>query len=100
VAFAVEIVPSALEELKAIKAFYQRQIAEAIDEQLLHQPTAPTRNRKLLTVSEASFTFEPPLWELRIGDFRVFYDVEHDKQTVYVRAVREKPPHATSEEIL
>jgi mRNA-degrading endonuclease RelE of RelBE toxin-antitoxin system len=51
-------------------------------------------------VSQASFVFEPPLWELRIGDFRVFYDVDNERQRVYVRAIREKPPHATSEEIL
>jgi mRNA-degrading endonuclease RelE of RelBE toxin-antitoxin system len=100
VAFDVQIMPSALAELKGIRAFDRRNIADAIDEQLLHQPAAPTRNRKVLPVPEASFTFEPPLWELRVGDFRVFYDVDENNQTVYVRAIREKPPHATSEEIL
>jgi mRNA-degrading endonuclease RelE of RelBE toxin-antitoxin system len=100
VGFAVEIVPSALEELKAVRAFDRRRIADAIGEQLSHQPTVATRNRKLLVVSEASFVFEPPLWELRVGDFRVFYDVDDEKSVVYVRAVREKPPHSVSEEIL
>jgi mRNA-degrading endonuclease RelE of RelBE toxin-antitoxin system len=100
VAFAVEIVPSALDELKGMKVFYRRRIADAIDEQLSHQPTVATRNRKVLPVADASFAFEPPLWELRVGDFRVFYDVEEDSQTVYIRAVRDKPPHATSEEVL
>lgn len=59
-----------------------------------------TGNRKILTVTQATFAFEPPLWELRVGDFRVFYDVEETSQTVHVRAVREKPPHATTEEVL
>jgi len=100
VAFAVEIMPSALKELQAIKVFHRREITQAIDEQLCHQATTPTRHRKILEVTEASFAFDPPLWELRIGDFRVFYDVAEQSQTVYVRAVREKPPHATTEEIL
>lgn len=99
-AFAVLIMPSALGELQAIDIFYRRQISHAIDEQLRHQPTTATRNRKVLRITRASFAFEPPLWELRIGDFRVFYDTDEEKQTVYVRAVRDKPPHATTEEVL
>jgi mRNA-degrading endonuclease RelE of RelBE toxin-antitoxin system len=99
-AFTVQIVPSALAELKAVKVFYRRQITQAIDEQLVHQPTVSTKNRKVLEVTQASFAFEPPLWELRVGDFRVFYDVDEVGQTVYVRAVRDKPPHATTEEVL
>jgi hypothetical protein len=63
VAFSVQIMPSALDELKGIKVFDRRKIADAIDEQLLHQATVPTRNRKVLPVSDASFAFEPPLWD-------------------------------------
>jgi len=100
VTFAVEIMPSALKELQEIEAFYRRQIAEAIDQQLPHQPTTPTRNRKPLVVPVASFEFNPPLWELRIGNFRVFYDIDETDHTVHIRAVREKPPHASSEDIL
>ncbi len=99
-AFAVQIMPSALEELKVIRVFYRRQIAQAIDDQLQHQPKSPTRNRKVLQVTQATFAFEPPLWELRIGDFRVFYNVDEHKQTVYVRAIREKPSRATTEEVV
>ena len=99
-AFTVEIMPSALKELQAIKIFYRREIAQAIDEQLHHQATTPTRHRKILQVTDASFAIDPPLWELRIGDFRVFYDVAEQSQTVYVRAIREKPPHAMTEEVL
>ncbi len=42
----------------------------------------------------------PPIWELRVGDWRVFYDVEEKAGKVFVRAVRHKPPHKTTEEIL
>jgi mRNA-degrading endonuclease RelE of RelBE toxin-antitoxin system len=92
--------PSALDELKAIKVFYRRQIALAIDEQLHHQPLVSTRNRKVLENPPASFEYEPPLWELRVGNFRVFYDVDEAGDVVFIRAVREKPPHAETEDVL
>jgi mRNA-degrading endonuclease RelE of RelBE toxin-antitoxin system len=100
VAFTVEIVPSALNELQEIEILYRRRIAQAIDQHLPHQPTTPTRNRKVLQAAEASFEFDPPLWELRVGDFRVFYDIDEPNQIVRIRAVRAKPPHASSEDIL
>lgn len=98
--FEVQIVPSAREELKAIKVFYRRQIANAIDQQLVHEPTNETAHRKQLVNVEPSFEHEPPLWELRVGEFRVFYDVSESDSVVIVRAIREKPPHATTEEVL
>jgi mRNA-degrading endonuclease RelE of RelBE toxin-antitoxin system len=92
--------PSALAELKAIKVFSRRQIARAIEEQLPHQPLVGTRNRKVLDDPPAPFAYEPPLWELRVGHFRVFYDVDEVRQVVFIRAVREKPPHAATEDVL
>jgi mRNA-degrading endonuclease RelE of RelBE toxin-antitoxin system len=41
-----------------------------------------------------------PVWELRVGEYRVFYDVDEVGGQVVVRAVRRKPPHKTTEEIL
>jgi len=43
---------------------------------------------------------EPPIWELRVGRFRVFYDIAEEARVVLVRAVREKPPGKTTKEIL
>jgi hypothetical protein len=65
----------------------------------VHQPTLESRNRKMLAEAAPSFECEPPIWELRVGDFRVFYDDE-SAAAVYVRAIREKPPRATTQEIL
>ncbi|GEM_PF-6470256 len=59
--FAVQIVSSALEELKAIKVFYRRQIADAIEQQLAHEPTIATKHRKLLENAAPPFEHEPPL---------------------------------------
>jgi mRNA-degrading endonuclease RelE of RelBE toxin-antitoxin system len=57
---------------------------DAIEVRLTHEPGKPTRNRKRLE--------DNPLapWELRVGDFRVFYDVEGDHATVVILAVGRK----------
>jgi mRNA-degrading endonuclease RelE of RelBE toxin-antitoxin system len=44
--------------------------------------------------------YVPPIWELRVGEHRVFYDVDEEAMVVIVRAIRHKPPHKTTEEIL
>jgi mRNA-degrading endonuclease RelE of RelBE toxin-antitoxin system len=41
-----------------------------------------------------------PVWELRVGEYRVFYDVNEETAVVMIRAIRHKPPHKTTEEIL
>ena len=41
-----------------------------------------------------------PVWELRVGGYRVFYDVDDTQATIKVRAMRRKAPHKTTEEIL
>ena len=38
--------------------------------------------------------------ELRVGAYRVFYDVDDDENKVYVRAVRKKPPYKRTEDIV
>jgi mRNA-degrading endonuclease RelE of RelBE toxin-antitoxin system len=48
----------------------------------------------------AGFGYVPPLWELRIGEYRIFYDVDRDAATVFVRAIRRKQPGHTTEEII
>jgi len=42
----------------------------------------------------------PPVWELRIGEYRVFYDIDEKAKLVMVRAIRHKPPHKTTEETI
>ena len=99
-AFTIEITDLAYNELRAVKKFYRVQIIEAIDEQLPYEPTLQTKNRKILIGVNPDFEHEPPVWELRIGEYRVFYDVNEESKTVLVRAVRNKPPHATTEQVI
>jgi mRNA-degrading endonuclease RelE of RelBE toxin-antitoxin system len=90
----------AKQELKDLRPYDQRIIIDAIKEQLTHLPTAVTRHRKPLEGVDPPFEHDPPVWELRVGEFRVFYDVHELKQEVHIRAVRRKLPHQTTEEIL
>ena len=87
-------------DLKRLAAYYRRKVIQAIETQLPHDPTRPTRNRKLLVNLIPPWAAEPPVWELRVGDYRVFYDVSEDEGVVYVRAVRRKPPGTATEDIL
>jgi mRNA-degrading endonuclease RelE of RelBE toxin-antitoxin system len=51
---------------------------------LSHQPDQVTNHRKPLEENELA------PWELRVGDFRVFYDVNIDDQVVEIVAVGQK----------
>src|SRR5262249_9091645 len=56
-------------------------VFDRVDEQLIHEPTRETRNRKEMLPNDIAS------WELRIGDMRVYYNVLEDSQTVLVAAV-------------
>jgi mRNA-degrading endonuclease RelE of RelBE toxin-antitoxin system len=90
----------AIRELKSIRAFDQRRILASIREQLADQPSVPTRRRKCLMDLTPSFEHELPVWELRVGAFRVFYDVAVEENRVHVRAVRHKHTEQPTEDIL
>jgi mRNA-degrading endonuclease RelE of RelBE toxin-antitoxin system len=98
-AFEIDVHELAMEELAGLRPFDQRRIIAAIEEQLRQQPTVATRRRKCLVGLVPGFEHVLPVWELRVGDFRVFYDVDVDSQRVHVRAVRKKEPPRTTREI-
>jgi mRNA-degrading endonuclease RelE of RelBE toxin-antitoxin system len=45
------------------------------------------------------FDHVSPVWELRVGDYRVFYDINEAIMRVFIRAVRFKGPEQTTAEI-
>ena len=65
--------------------------------ELTHEPAAPSRQRKCLVDLTPSFEHEPPIWELRVGNVRVFYDVNETDRRVHVRAVRRKDTQTTED---
>ena len=79
--YDIEFAPAALEDLKSLRKFEQQQVLDGIENQLRHQPTVETRNRKRLRPNEIAE------WELRIGRFRVFYNVDERKLAVMIEAI-------------
>jgi mRNA-degrading endonuclease RelE of RelBE toxin-antitoxin system len=81
-AFTIVYSPEAVDHLAALPKAEQVRVIDQVEVQLAHQPTLPTRNRKVLRPN--------PLapWQLRLGDIRVFYDVEQQPTPVVnVKAV-------------
>jgi mRNA-degrading endonuclease RelE of RelBE toxin-antitoxin system len=98
--FTIEYSEMAANHLAELRAFDRKQVLDQIDAQLTHQPTSETRNKKKLVGLSPPWKHLEPVWELRFGEFRVFYDVDEEESGVVVRAVRRKLPHKTTEEIL
>ena len=98
--YKIKLSESVEKDLKRIKAYDRNIILDAVEEQLSHIPNIETKNRKILVSLIPPFEAVPPIWELRVGEYRVFYDVDEEEQKIYVRAIRKKPPHKTTKEIL
>jgi mRNA-degrading endonuclease RelE of RelBE toxin-antitoxin system len=80
--FRIDYNPAAAEHLSSLTARQRATVTETVVDQLSHQPTERTRNRKPLRANPIAS------WELRIGDLRVYYDVaEEPEPVVVVRAV-------------
>jgi len=63
----------------------QTRVLDAVDRQLVHEPTLETRHRKKMRPNPVA------PWELRIGDLRVYYEVEErPRKLVNILAVGEK----------
>jgi len=98
--YRVEVVQDAEDELAKIRVFDRNLILSEIKKQLTREPATPTRRRKRLDSLTPSFEAVPPVWELRVSDWRVFYDVDEADRIVWVRAVRPKPPDKRTEDIV
>lgn len=86
--------------LKDLRAHERKRILDSIDKQLKYAPTVKTKHRKPIIGLIPSWEHVEPIWELSVGEYRVFYDVDEVALVVNIRAIRHKPPHKTTEEIL
>jgi len=84
--FEIEFTPTAANHVRGYRKYEQRIILDAIDSQLQYEPLIETRNRKRLEENELS------IWELRVGKYRVFYDIlfEEEISVVKIKAVGHK----------
>jgi mRNA-degrading endonuclease RelE of RelBE toxin-antitoxin system len=76
--FELEFSPRALENLEQLRKHDQQIVVDAIEVQLRYEPAKPTGKRKKLA--------DNPLapWELRVREFRVFYDVATEQLVIIV----------------
>jgi mRNA-degrading endonuclease RelE of RelBE toxin-antitoxin system len=70
--FAIRLTDSAIEDLDYFRKNERRVIADGIALFLTHEANVETRRRKPLRPNRIAS------WELRIDDYRVFYDLEGD----------------------
>ena len=82
--FVIDLTPRARDHLSDFRKRDQKIILDEIAQQLTHQADRPTRNRKKLEKNELA------PWELRVGHFRVFYDVDRKSGQVVVLAIGSK----------
>ena len=80
--YLVEYSPDTEDHFCALTARQRAIILDAVEQQLGHRPTVETRNRKPMRPNPVA------PWELRIGNLRVYYDVQDEPEpVVFIRAV-------------
>ena len=82
--YQIVFTPEATDDLAGMRKFDLRRIVEEIESQLTDEPVRETRNRKRLRPNQLAE------WELRVDNFRVFYDVDEAEATAKVVAVGHK----------
>ncbi len=86
--------------LKDLPAHERKRILDSIDKQLKYEPTVKAKHRKPIIGLIPPWEHVEPIGEWSVGEYRVFYDVDEAALVVNIRAIRHKPPHKTTEEIL
>ena len=76
-AFKITLSPEVMDHLKAFRAHERVRIFDEIERQLLHQPNVVTQNRKHMRPNRLAE------WELRVGDFRVYYTVWKEEVSIH-----------------
>ncbi len=90
--YEIVITRAADEDLAALSAFDRNIILDAIELHLKHQRKLESRSRIKRLVQPAISEFR-----LRVGDFRVYYDVIDDDRRVVVLHVYDKGRKTTPE---
>ena len=75
----IRIAPEAVSDMEPLPAYWQRRILDGIVQHLTFQPRRVSKSRIK--------RMEQPFWSqyrLRIGEYRVYYDVDDDRHEVVV----------------
>src|SRR2546423_14392425 len=79
--FEIKFTDQAIADLKLLKKAERRSIMSELEAKLIKEPAVETRNLKKLRPNQLAE------WELRIGDFRIFYDVDQDNSLIKIQTV-------------
>jgi len=79
--YRIEYSHAALEHLSWLSKNQQVTVLGAVIAQLEREPNIRTRNRKPLRPNTLG------RWELRVGNIRVFYEIEEESLLVDIRAI-------------
>ncbi|MBM4035204.1 MAG: hypothetical protein FJ291_25965 [Planctomycetes bacterium] len=82
--YQIGLTPEAFDDLESFRRFDRSRVLHDIHEQLRHGAAVETHNRKRLRPNALAE------WELRIGKFRVFYDVDEPATAVKIVAIGAK----------
>lgn len=88
-----------MDELEALPASDRSRIVDEVKKHLPHDALEPSKKRKCLKSLTPTFPADPPVWQLKVVPFRVFYDVNVDDDVIHIRAIRRKDPEDRTEEI-
>jgi mRNA-degrading endonuclease RelE of RelBE toxin-antitoxin system len=90
--YSVMYQPEAVAELNGLRAFDRVRVLDAIGKNLRDAPASAGGKKKRLDLGGGDF-----IWQLRVDDYRVFYDVVENEELVIVRHVRLKGRKSTGE---
>jgi mRNA-degrading endonuclease RelE of RelBE toxin-antitoxin system len=82
--FQIKMTAGAESDMRWFTAYARRIILDGLETHLRHQPAQGSRQLKALRPNPVAG------WELRLGDYRVLYDVDEVERVVTVQVVGEK----------
>ena len=81
--FEIKLTKEAISDLQWFKKGERSYIVGELESMVSPEPTTETGNRKRLRPNELAE------WEVRIGDFRVFYDVDQGNKLIKIEALKQ-----------
>jgi len=95
--FEIRFAKGAVTDLEELPVSRRATVVDEIERHLSTAPAVPSRSRKELVGLVPPWDQVRPVWQLRVGVYRVFYDVDPDGSVVIILAVRLKGRKTTGE---
>jgi mRNA-degrading endonuclease RelE of RelBE toxin-antitoxin system len=95
--YTIEISRAAQADLATLRVYDRARILDVIRSELPRTPTVAAGHRKMLQDLRPAWDHVPPLWQVRVGDYRVLYDADEAGRVVYIRRVIRKGTKTTGE---